>query len=89
MAKTATIQTRIEPEVKVAVEKILRELGLSMTEAIGLFLNRVRLEKGIPFEVKIPNAETLKTFRETDEGKNLSKSYSKFDDMWNDLNKND
>ncbi len=73
MAKTAMIVARIEPDLKTDAEKILKKLGLSTTEAINLFLSQIRLHKGLPFEIKIPNKTTLETFRKTDEGKELVK----------------
>jgi DNA-damage-inducible protein J len=71
MAKTAMIVARIEPDLKADAEKILKKLGLSTTEAINLFLAQIRLRKGLPFEVKIPNKTTLKAMRDAEEGKNL------------------
>jgi len=41
--KSALIQTRVEPSLKAEVEKILREIGTSTSEAITIFLNRVRM----------------------------------------------
>lgn len=73
MAKTAMIVARIEPDLKADAERILKKLGLSTTEAINLFLSQIRLYKGLPFEVKIPNKTTLETFRKTDAGKELVK----------------
>ena len=67
------IVARIEPDLKTDAEKILKKLGLSTTEAINLFLSQIRLHKGLPFEIKIPNKTTLETFRKTDEGKELVK----------------
>ena len=48
-----------------------QELGLSVTEAITLFYQQVRLNKGLPFEVRIPNPTTLQTFEDTDAGCHL------------------
>jgi DNA-damage-inducible protein J len=84
MAKSAMIRARIEPELKGNVENILNELGLSATEAITLFYNQIRLKKGIPFDIKIPNATTIKTFKDTDSGKNLVES-DDVDDMFDKL----
>jgi DNA-damage-inducible protein J len=58
MEKTSTVQIRIEPELKASVEKVLDDLGLSMSSAISLFLKQVVLHDGLPFPVKIPNVET-------------------------------
>lgn len=84
MAKSAMIRARIEPELKGNVENILNELGLSATEAITLFYNQIRLKKGIPFDIKIPNTTTIKTFKDTDSGKNLVES-DDVDDMFDKL----
>ena len=71
MAKTAMITTRVEPELKADAEKVLSKLGISITEAINLFLSQVRLRKGLPFDVKIPNKTTLKAMRYAEEGRDL------------------
>ena len=64
MEKTSTVQIRIEPQLKASVEKVLDDLGLSMSSAISLFLKQVVLHDGLPFPVKIPNAETLAALNE-------------------------
>ena len=66
MEKSAVIRARISPEVKVGVEKVLDRIGLSMSDAIGVFCHQVIMNNGIPFEVKIPNAETLAAIKEGD-----------------------
>jgi DNA-damage-inducible protein J len=71
MAKTAMITTRVEPALKAEAEKVLSKLGISTTEAINLFLSQVRLRKGLPFDVKIPNKTTLKAMRDAEEGRDL------------------
>lgn len=77
--KTAVVRARIEPDLKENAEYILHQLGLSPTEAVTLFYRQITLQKGLPFEVKIPNDVTLQTFRDTDEGKNLIRVQSKED----------
>lgn len=69
--KTTTVRARIEPDLKYEVENVLAALGLSFSEAIELFLRQVKLNRGIPFDIRIPNKVTLKTFHDTDKGKNL------------------
>lgn len=73
MAKTAMIRARTNEDVKADAEDILKRLGLTISDAVNLFLNQVRLHKGLPFEVRIPNKTTLRTFKKTDEGKELVK----------------
>jgi len=72
MARTAMIRARTEPALKSEVERILEELGMTSTEAVNLFYRQVKLQKGLPFDVRIPNKTTLETFRKTDEGKQLN-----------------
>ena len=72
MSKSAMIRARVEPELKSEVEGIFKELGLTTTEAITLFYHQVRIRKGIPFEITIPNKSTLETARKTDAGEELN-----------------
>lgn len=64
MAKTAMVQARIEPELKSEVEKIFHTLGMNTTYAISIFFRQVKLAKGIPFDVRIPNEETRRAIAE-------------------------
>jgi len=61
----------MEPALKKQVETILHKLGLSITDAIGLFYHQIKLRQGLPFDITLPNAKTLKTFKKTDQGKEL------------------
>ena len=72
MAKTETIRARVEPELKHQAEALLRELGLSATEAITLFYKQVTMHGGLPFEVKIPNAETTEALHQAESGADLA-----------------
>ena len=82
--KTATVRARIEPRLKHDVEPVLAQLGLSFSTAIELFLTQVKLNHGIPFDIKIPNQATSKTCEETNEGKNLTR-YKNSKDMFDKL----
>lgn len=53
MSKTANIFARVEPEVKENAEAILDSLGISMSNAVSMFLRQVIIQKGIPFEVRL------------------------------------
>jgi len=86
MNRTATIRARVEPELKVDVEKLLHQPGLSTTEAINLFYSQVRLRQGLSFPVEIPNAETRETFEATDRGEDLN-SYESLDEMFEALDR--
>ncbi|MDO4796976.1 MAG: type II toxin-antitoxin system RelB/DinJ family antitoxin [Coriobacteriales bacterium] len=68
MQKTATLNLRVDPEVKESAETVLSQLGLSMSTAIDLFLRQVSLTGGIPFKVALPEApNTLNVAAITDE----------------------
>ena len=71
MSKTAMIRARVDPILKEEVEVILEAIGLSTTQAITLFYQQVRLSRGLPFDLRLPNAITLQTFADTDTGENL------------------
>ena len=71
MNKSAMIRARIEPGLKHQVENILKGLGLNATQAITIFYKKIARDRGIPFDLKIPNATTRKVFEETDRGIDL------------------
>jgi DNA-damage-inducible protein J len=71
MARTAMINARTEQELKKEVEVILKSLGMSTTEAINIFFRQVKLRRGLPFPVEIPNEETLIAFHKSEAGDGL------------------
>ena len=54
MARTANVFARVEPSVKEQAEEVLDELGIPMSNAVGMFLRQVVLQRGIPFDMKLP-----------------------------------
>lgn len=74
--KTDTVSARINPALKAETASILEKLGLTYSEAITLFLSQVALQRGIPFDVKIPNAVTRQAMKDASEGKNMTKASS-------------
>jgi DNA-damage-inducible protein J len=73
MAKTEMIRARVEPDLKHDAEIVLEKLGMTPTEAITLFYKQVKLHRGLPFPVRIPNKETIRAIRETRAGKNVKR----------------
>lgn len=67
MARTSNIFARVEPEVKEQAELVLEQLGIPMSNAIGLFLRQVVLQRGIPFELKLPQSKPLSVSKLTEE----------------------
>ncbi|TDP53002.1 type II toxin-antitoxin system RelB/DinJ family antitoxin [Aminicella lysinilytica] len=56
MSKTATLNLRVNPNVKERAEDVLSRLGIPMSTAIDIYLNQISLTGGIPFEVTLPKA---------------------------------
>lgn len=52
--KTANLYARIEPDVKEQAESILSTLGIPASNAINMFYKQIILNRGLPFDVKIP-----------------------------------
>lgn len=55
MARTSNVFARVEPEIKEQAEQVLDQLGIPMSNAVGMFLRQVVLQRGLPFEVKLPH----------------------------------
>lgn len=59
MEKTATLNLRVNPNVKKRAEEVLTRLGIPMSTAVDMYLNQISLTGGIPFAVTIPNAPAV------------------------------
>jgi DNA-damage-inducible protein J len=75
------ISVRVDAATKAAAEKVFQQLGLSATEAVRMFYHQVVMQRGLPFEVRVPNALTRKVLKEVDEGKNLQ-SFDNLQDLF-------
>ncbi|MBD3727248.1 MAG: type II toxin-antitoxin system RelB/DinJ family antitoxin [Moraxella osloensis] len=64
MSLDATVRARIDSSLKNEVEHIFQELGLSTSQAITIFLKKVKQERGLPFELKLPNEATKQAIQE-------------------------
>jgi DNA-damage-inducible protein J len=78
--KSETIRARVDTELKAEAEAIFAECGLNASEAIRLFYRQVILHRGLPFAVRIPNAETRQAMAEAEAGEGLTR-YDNFDDF--------
>lgn len=72
--KTAIINARIKPELKEDVEKILSQFGITTTQAITMFFEQIKMNKGIPFQLKIPNNETIQAMEDARENHNIGEA---------------
>lgn len=77
-AKSANLYARIEPEVKEQAESILSALGIPASNAINMFYKQIILQRGLPFEVKIPFARPIDMSALSEEQMNaeLEKGYA-------------
>lgn len=66
MAATAMIHVRVDEETKTQAAETLALMGLSVSDAVRVFLKRVVIEKAMPFDVRVPNAETRAAMAEAD-----------------------
>jgi len=94
MAKTANINIRIDPEVKSTVDGIFSHFGISVADAVNIFLHKVMIVGGMPFDMRLPkyNEETLAAMREARDiasGKIKTKSYSSVKEMIAEVDSDD
>ena len=77
-AKSANLYARIEPDVKEKAENILSTLGIPASSAINMFYKQIILQRGLPFEVKLPSSRPvdIHTLSETEFNEELEKGYS-------------
>lgn len=68
MSAAETVRARIDPELKREASAVLADMGLSVSDAIRILLTRVAAEKALPFELRVPNAETRAAMRATRDG---------------------
>ena len=73
------VKARIEPELKENASLVLKKMGISMSDAIRLFLSNVAAEKALPFTVKVPNETTLAAVRACEAGE--LEDFDSLDDM--------
>jgi len=74
---------KVDPIAWDSAKEIFREYNLTVTDAINIFLNKVRLEGGLPFEMKVPTQQLQNAIEETKRGE-VTK-YDSIDEMMKDL----
>ena len=94
MPKTANINLRIEPDIKAKADAVYASLGLSVTDAINVFLRASIMEGGFPFQPKQLryNRETLQAMQEVRDimaGKVEAKRYHSLNDLLDDMDAED
>ena len=87
MAATEMVHVRIDKRVKARAAKTLAAMGLSVSDAVRVLLTRVAAEKALPFEVRVPSAETTAAMLEARKGG--LRSFDSVRDLMTDLNAED
>jgi DNA-damage-inducible protein J len=87
--KSVDVRSRIDPHLKQSASDILLKCGLDISTAIRLFLQNVVAYQGIPFEIKVPNAQTVLAMNEA-RAISQSRQQARFatgEELINDLDK--
>jgi DNA-damage-inducible protein J len=71
MAKNTSVNVRTTEDIKKGAEVILNGLGLNISSAVNLFLKQVINYRGIPFDLRLPNKETLQPMDDIENTRNL------------------
>ena len=87
MAANAVVRARIDEHIKEEASAVLATMGLTVSDAFRLMLTRVAIEKALPFEPLVPNAETIEAMKEARRG-NLE-SFESVDSLMATLNAKD
>ncbi len=83
MSSTATRYDRMDPSIKRDAEQIIKDMGLTISDAHELFYRQIIAHQGLPFELRVPNKETIQAMQEAKDG--TGKQYSSVQEMFDDL----
>ena len=69
MATTTMVHVRVDEAIKAQAAATLADMGLSVSDAVRMLLVRVAAERALPFDARVPNAETAAAIRELEAGR--------------------
>ncbi len=81
------VHIRVDEKIKAKAAKTLASMGLTVSDAVRLLLTRIASEKALPFEVRVPNRETIAAMRAGDRGE--VKRVNSVAELMADLNADD
>ena len=88
-SQTSMLHVRIDDDTKIQAQQALKSMGMSVSDAVRIFLTRVVAEQAIPFDVRVPNAKTISALNEADALIQAKKArFETVEDLFNDLEKN-
>ena len=82
----ATINLRMDAALKKEMEAVCKAMGMNLTTAFTIFAKKVTGERRIPFEVSVPNAETVKAIQEVEQGVDIIGPFHSVDEVMEELN---
>jgi len=89
MAASVMVHVRVSEDVKTQAAETLALMGLSVSDAVRVFLTRVAAERQLPFALKVPNAATRAAMAEADEILKARRArFATADELFDDLEKN-
>ncbi|NBV34257.1 MAG: type II toxin-antitoxin system RelB/DinJ family antitoxin [Proteobacteria bacterium] len=86
MPHSAVIHARIDSETKAATERILADLGLTLTEAIRLLYRQIAMRKEFPLELRVPNALTASVLKKSENNEEIE-TFDSSDDLFESWDK--
>ena len=88
-SQTSMLHVRIDDETKLQAQQALKSMGMSVSDAVRIFMTRVVPEQAIPFDVRVPNTTTVAAMNEADALIQAKKArFETVEDLFNDLEKN-
>lgn len=81
----ATVNIRIDDNLKKETEELCKDLGLNMTTAVTMFFKKMVREQRIPFDVSLYNQKLMTAIDNVENGKNLSKRFDTVQELIEDL----
>ena len=77
MVATQKVRTNIylDQQTKIEAKELFKKFHISLSDAVNLFLSQSVLEQGLPFQVRIPNAETIKAMQQVENGETETISF--------------
>ncbi len=89
MATTTMVHVRLDEQIKAQATETLASMGLSVSDAVRVFLMRVIADKQMPFALKVPNVETRVAMAEADEIASARRArFDSASELFDDLEKN-
>lgn len=71
MANTAFVRARVDENLKNEAAAVLAEMGLTVSDVVRIALTKIAREKALPFDMRLPNAQTLETLAKAEQGADL------------------